>query len=59
FVVYALKCPCGLLYVGETIRPVKERIGEHKRSIRYLKAEVYRDKRVFSRGDGSSAGRGS
>ncbi|CAH2329953.1 Hypothetical predicted protein, partial [Pelobates cultripes] len=34
FVVYILKCPCGLLYVGETIRPVKERIGEHKRSIR-------------------------
>ncbi|KAM8952235.1 LOW QUALITY PROTEIN: uncharacterized protein RCH25_043022 [Pelodytes ibericus] len=34
YVVYILKCPCGLLYVGETTRQVKKRISEHKTSIR-------------------------
>ncbi|OCT62685.1 hypothetical protein XELAEV_18043773mg [Xenopus laevis] len=29
-VIYLLKCPCGQVYVGQTIRPVKERIKEHK-----------------------------
>ncbi|XP_041434485.1 uncharacterized protein LOC121398936 [Xenopus laevis] len=33
-VVYLLKCPCGKVYVGQTIRPVKERIKEHKSDIR-------------------------
>ena len=29
-----LKCPCGLYYVGKTIRELKIRIGEHKSNIR-------------------------
>ncbi|XP_069473373.1 uncharacterized protein [Ambystoma mexicanum] len=33
-VVYAIKCPCGKLYVGQTSRAVKERITEHKSNIR-------------------------
>ena len=34
FVVYLLKCPCGLGYVGKTSRELKSRISEHKSSIR-------------------------
>ena len=34
FVVYMLKCPCGLCYVGKTKRELKVRIGEHKSNIR-------------------------
>lgn len=34
FVVYLLKCPCGLFYIGKTIRELKTRISEHKSSIR-------------------------
>ena len=34
FVVYMLKCPCGLCYVGKTKRELKTRIGEHKSNIR-------------------------
>ncbi|KAM8953051.1 uncharacterized protein RCH25_043823 [Pelodytes ibericus] len=34
FVIYLLKCPCGLCYVGETTRPLTIRIGEHKSAIR-------------------------
>lgn len=30
FVVYGLTCPCGLIYVGRTIRPVRQRFGEHR-----------------------------
>lgn len=33
-VVYAIKCPCGLLYVGKTERKLKIRITEHKSTIR-------------------------
>lgn len=33
-VVYMLKCPCGLLYVGQTKRNLKMRIAEHKGAIR-------------------------
>ncbi|PIO39511.1 hypothetical protein AB205_0069860 [Aquarana catesbeiana] len=29
YVVYCLTCPCGLLYVGRTIRPLRKRFGEH------------------------------
>lgn len=32
--VYAIKCPCGLLYIGETTQKVKDRIARHKYSIR-------------------------
>ena len=34
FVVYMLKCPCGLCYVGKTKRELKVRISEHKSNIR-------------------------
>lgn len=34
YVVYIIKCPCGLLYVGETTQKVKDRIARHKYSIR-------------------------
>lgn len=34
FVVYAIKCPCGLVYIGETTQKVKDRIARHKYSIR-------------------------
>lgn len=30
YVVYCLTCPCGLLYVGRTIRPLRKRFGEHR-----------------------------
>ena len=33
-VVYLLKCPCGMAYIGQTKRPLKIRIGEHKTAIR-------------------------
>lgn len=33
FVIYVLRCPCGLLYVGRTIRTLRKRIGEHRRFI--------------------------
>lgn len=34
FVVYILKCPCGLLYVGETSMRMKDRLSKHKSTIR-------------------------
>ncbi|OCT84599.1 hypothetical protein XELAEV_18022752mg [Xenopus laevis] len=42
-VVYMLKCPCGIVYVGQTIRKVKERIKEHKGDIRNFKKETNTD----------------
>ncbi|OCT73092.1 hypothetical protein XELAEV_18036071mg [Xenopus laevis] len=35
--IYLVKCPCGKVFVGQTIRPVKERIKEHKSDIRNYK----------------------
>lgn len=32
-VIYALKCPCNLIYVGRTTRALKDRIEEHVRHI--------------------------
>ena len=34
FVVYLIKCPCGLAYVGKTNRALRTRISEHRSSIR-------------------------
>ncbi|CAJ0964830.1 unnamed protein product [Ranitomeya imitator] len=34
YVVYLIKCPCGLLYIGETTQPVRDRISKHKSTIR-------------------------
>jgi hypothetical protein len=33
-VIYMIKCPCGLCYVGKTSHSLKQRISEHKSSIR-------------------------
>lgn len=33
FVVYGLTCPCGLIYVGHTVRALRTRFGEHRRLI--------------------------
>lgn len=33
-VIYMLKCPCGLAYIGKTTRPLKNRISEHRSNIR-------------------------
>ncbi|OCT80242.1 hypothetical protein XELAEV_18027056mg [Xenopus laevis] len=35
--VYAIKCPCGLMYVEKTTRQAKERIGEQKSDIKRKK----------------------
>ena len=32
--VYLIRCPCGLAYVGKTTRQLKQRMSEHKSSIR-------------------------
>lgn len=34
YVIYLLKCPCGLVYGGETTQRVRDRIGKHKSTIR-------------------------
>uniref|UniRef100_A0A803JQT4 Reverse transcriptase domain-containing protein n=1 Tax=Xenopus tropicalis TaxID=8364 RepID=A0A803JQT4_XENTR len=34
YVVYLIKCPCGLAYIGETTQKVKDRIKQHKSNIR-------------------------
>ncbi|OCT95838.1 hypothetical protein XELAEV_18013528mg [Xenopus laevis] len=34
FVVYVIVCPCGKLYVGETVQKVKSRISQHKSTIK-------------------------
>uniref|UniRef100_A0A803K3M7 Reverse transcriptase domain-containing protein n=1 Tax=Xenopus tropicalis TaxID=8364 RepID=A0A803K3M7_XENTR len=46
FVIYVLKCPCGMLYVGKTFRPVNTRIKEHKNYIRNFKKDSYTDTSV-------------
>ncbi|OCT96677.1 hypothetical protein XELAEV_18008889mg, partial [Xenopus laevis] len=33
-VEYSLKCPCGKIYVGKTIRCIRDRLTEHKSAIR-------------------------
>ncbi|OCT95296.1 hypothetical protein XELAEV_18012983mg [Xenopus laevis] len=33
YVIYALTCPCGYIYIGETTQMVKSRISQHKSSI--------------------------
>lgn len=34
FMVYGLSCPCGKLYVVSTIRPLRERFGEHRNNVK-------------------------
>lgn len=33
FLVYCMSCPCGLLYVGRTIRTLHKRFGKHRRLV--------------------------
>lgn len=47
-VIYMLKCPCGLAYIGQTKRQLKLRIAEHKTAIRtqnmtYAMARHYKE----------------
>ncbi|OCT58444.1 hypothetical protein XELAEV_18002117mg [Xenopus laevis] len=44
--VYLLKCPCGMVYVGQTGRPVKTRIKEHHGNSRNYKKGTYTDTAV-------------
>lgn len=37
FVVYLIKCPCGLVYIGETSQKMKSRLSSHKSTIRCKK----------------------
>ena len=40
-VVYRIPCECGKVYIGETGRPMQDRIKEHDRDIRLAHAETY------------------
>lgn len=46
-VIYVIKCPCGLPYVGQTSRSIKTRISEHKSTIRafYKDPNKFEDKK--------------
>ncbi|CAJ0930958.1 unnamed protein product [Ranitomeya imitator] len=34
YVIYIIKCPCGLAYVGETTQAIRDRVSQHKSNIR-------------------------
>ncbi|XP_069465004.1 uncharacterized protein [Ambystoma mexicanum] len=34
WVVYGIRCPCGLLYIGKTKRPIRQRICEHRSCVK-------------------------
>ena len=54
-VVYMLKCPCGLAYIGQTKRPLKVRIGEHKTAIRTKNLEYAMARHYLQANHGSPA----
>ena len=39
-VVYRIPCECGKVYIGETGRPMQDRIKEHDRDIRFARTET-------------------
>ncbi|OCT80795.1 hypothetical protein XELAEV_18027607mg [Xenopus laevis] len=41
--VYLLKCPCGIAYIGQTMRSIKARIKEHKGYISNFKEKTSTD----------------
>ena len=53
--VYLLKCPCGLAYIGQTKRPLKIRIGEHKTAIRTGNLEYAMARHYIQANHGSPA----
>ena len=38
-IVYKIPCECGKVYIGETGRPIQERIKEHDRDIRFARTQ--------------------
>lgn len=42
-VIYALKCPCGKLYIGQTSRAIKLRLNEHKSNIKRYSQKTIKD----------------
>ena len=39
-VVYRIPCECGKVYIGETGRPMQDRIKEHDRDIRFARTQT-------------------
>ena len=39
-VVYRIPCECGKVYIGDTGRPMQDRIKEHDRDIRFARTET-------------------
>ena len=39
-VVYRISCECGKVYIGETGRPIQDRIKQHDRDIRLARTET-------------------
>ena len=54
-VVYLLKCPCGLAYIGQTKQPLKILIGEHKTAIRTGNLEYAMARHYIQANHGSPA----
>lgn len=44
-VIYALKCPCGKMYIGQTSRMTKIRLNEHRSAIRTYQEKIESDKK--------------
>ena len=40
-VVYRISCECGKVYIGETGRPIQDRIKQHDRDIRLARTETF------------------
>lgn len=40
YVIYILTCPCNLLYVGETTQKIKDRIAQHRSTIRHPQSSL-------------------
>lgn len=54
-VIYLLKCPCGLVYIGQTKRQLKIRISEHKTAIRTKNATYAMARHYMEANHGSPA----
>ncbi|OCT62598.1 hypothetical protein XELAEV_18043682mg [Xenopus laevis] len=54
FVVYALVCPYGLIYVGETTLQIKTRISQHRSTIRRSNTKLPVSKHYVEKGHSDS-----